>query len=81
MAVKIHVNKSKMIDSVNILKHLEFGTDSLVLQKIKNYTVTINLAESNYTIGLQFLILEDGKPDSVIKPFDKTAYNNFFISN
>ncbi len=79
IAVSIHLNKSKLIDSAYLVRHIDKECDSLVLTKIKSYTSPINLPESTYTIGLAFFILADGKPDSEIKLFNAAAYKNFLF--
>jgi hypothetical protein len=79
MAVSIHLNKFKRIDSVYFARHIDKECDSLVLKILKSYNSSINLPKSIYTIGLRFLILNDGKPDSEIKPFNATIYENFLF--
>lgn len=79
MIVIIHLSENKMIDSVYFQRHFDKECEAEVTKRLKNYRSSLMLPESIYTIGLQFFLLDDGKPDSEIKPFDKTLYTNFLF--
>ncbi|WP_426668864.1 hypothetical protein ACPPVU_21875 [Mucilaginibacter sp. McL0603] len=79
MIICFKLNKNKMIDDIHFVRHLTSECDSEVLKAIRSYSQALSLPSGEYTIGLQFFILFDGKPDSKIMPFDKDLYKNFLF--
>jgi len=79
MIISFKVNKHKMIDDICFIRHLTNECDSEVVKTLKKYPQTILLPPDEYTIGLKFFLIEDGEPDSEMKPFNKSAYKNFLF--
>ncbi|HEY4195969.1 MAG TPA: hypothetical protein VGM63_10565 [Mucilaginibacter sp.] len=58
---------------------MDKGCDNEVLTQLKNYANILPLSESDYTIGLHFIIWEEDEPAEKVRPFDKTKYRNFLF--
>jgi hypothetical protein len=79
MILCFKVNRDQKIGEIRFVRHLTGECDSTVAKVLKNYSQTLSLLSNEYTIGLRFLILENGKPDSEVTPLDKRLYKNFLF--
>jgi len=79
MILCFEVNKDQKIGKIRFVRHLTLECDSVVVNVIKEYSQTVSLPPTEYTIGLQFLILESGKPDSEVIPLDQGLYKNLLF--
>ena len=80
MIVGFKINKDGKINDSHIVRHIADDCDSTVIRTLNNYSGKILLPPNEYTVGLQFFILEDGKPDSEIVPIDKSRYKHFLVN-
>lgn len=79
MIISFQLNENKRISDVHFVRHLTSECDSEVLKVIKNYSHVLSLPSDKYTISFLFLLLDDGKPDSEITPFNGDLYKNFLF--
>ncbi len=79
MVVSFEIKNDQKIGKIYFSKHLTNECDSIVIKALHNFPQKISLAPNQYTIGLRFLILDDGKSDSEIIPMDKSRYKNFLF--
>jgi len=80
MVVCFKLGKDKKISEVKIVKGLSPECDSGTLRLIRKFPGTLQLPSKEYTIGLHYIIRkEDGKPDTLIAPFDKKLYKRFLF--
>ena len=79
MVVNFKIDSNQKITVISFIRHLTGECDSAVVHAIRQYPYKLALPSAEYTIGFQFLLLDGGKPDSDIKPFDKSLYKNFLF--
>jgi len=80
VAICFKLNKDKRISEVKIVKGLSAECDSAVLLSIRKFPGTLQLPSKKYTIGLHYRMQKgDGKPDTLIAPFNQRLYKRFLF--
>jgi hypothetical protein len=79
MILNFEIKNDQKIGKIYFSRHLTNACDSIVIKVLRNFSKKVSLTPDQYSIGLRFLILEDGKPDSGIIPIDKSNYKNFLF--
>ena len=80
MAICFKVGKDKKIGEIRIVKGLSAECDSAVLLSIRKFPGILELHSKEYTIGIHYRIQKgDGKPDTLIAPFNQKLYKRFLF--
>lgn len=79
MLITFKLNSDNKITDVQFVIPLMKECDSAVMTAIRKYHKVLSLPTGKYTIGLHYILSEEGKPDSQVIPFDKKRYKNFLF--
>ncbi|HEY4195970.1 MAG TPA: energy transducer TonB [Mucilaginibacter sp.] len=79
MIITVTINKYNKIGVIEIVKPLSPECDSSVVQTLRKYSGEITLPAAKYTIGLHFVLVEAGKSEGKITPFDKSLSDDFLF--